>query len=151
MSFLKRLFTGKLPAPASLGQDHAITGTVNLTAQLAGSSGRTMAVSSYIYDGESKESLEARLDLLQEVIERQRTRCEIPELEAKRDQMAQGMEQARQVMAELETRKKNGENLSSQERLNLRNISTNIMKMSEEINKGTAAIAEAKKKAGVGG
>ena len=127
----------------------AITGNFNLTAQLAGASGRSIAIAGYIYDGESKESLEARLDILQEVIERQRLRCEIPELEAKREQMIKGLSQAREIMAELEEKQKRGD-LSSQERLNLRNMRTNIGKVNEEIQKGEEAIAEAKKKAGVG-
>lgn len=127
----------------------AITGQFSLTAQLAGSSGRTMGVTGYIYDGESIQSLNDRLDMLQEVIERQRTRAEIPELEAKREQMIKGMHQAREVLADLEERAKTG-SLSSQERMNLKNMKVNIAKVTEEIDKGTEAIHEAKKKAGVG-
>lgn len=128
----------------------AITGTVTLTAQLAGSSGRSMQVQFYAYDGESKESLEGRCDIFQEVIERQRTRAEIPELEAKREQMVKGLSQAREILAELEDKQKRGDHLSSQERLNLSNMRQNIKKVSDEIDKGTEAIKEAKKKAGVG-
>lgn len=135
------------PPPTPSAQ--AITGNFSLQAQLAGQSGRSMSVSGYIYDGESKESLDARLDLLQEVIERQRTRSEIPELEAKREQMIKGLEQAREIMAELETKKNSGTGLSSQERMQLQNMRTNISKVSEEVVKGTKAIAEAKQKAGV--
>jgi hypothetical protein len=128
---------------------NAITGNFNLTAQLAGASGRSIAIAGYIYDGESKQSLEERIDVLQEIIERQRLRCEIPELEAKREQMIKGLGQAKDIMLELEDKQKSGD-LSSQERLNLRNIRTNIAKVNEEITKGTEAIADAKKKAGVG-
>ncbi len=131
-------------APAA----QTITGNFTLQAQLAGSSGRSIAIAGYIYDGESKESLEGRLDL-QEVIERQRTRSEIPELEAKREQMITGLRQAREVLTELEEKQREGK-LSSQERMNLNNMRTNIAKVSEEIDKGEKAIQEAKKKAGVG-
>ena len=136
-------------APATPAAN-AITGQFGLNAQLAGSSGRAINFTGYIYDGESKESLEQRIDILQEVIERQRVRSEIPELEAKREQMIKGMEQEREVLAELETRQSRGESLSSQERLNLRNMRTSIARVNQEIKKGEAAIAEAKLKAGVG-
>jgi hypothetical protein len=148
MSLLARLFKGKMPAE-SIGGSSAITGTININAALAGSSGRSMAIQAYIYDGESKESLEQRIDIFQEIIERQRVRSEIPELEAKRDQMMKGMAQAAEVMQELSDKQKNGTQLSSQERLNLRNLGSNIQKMKEEIDKGSKEIVEAKKKAGV--
>lgn len=125
-------------------------GNFNLTAQLAGGSGKTMTVAGYIYSDDDEAALNARLDLYQRVIDRQRTIAEIPELEAKREQMVKGMDQAREIMAELEERQKNGAALSSQERLNLRNMGVNIAKVKEEIDKGEVAIREAKAKAGVG-
>lgn len=128
----------------------AITGQFSLTAQLAGSSGRTMGVTGYIYDGESIQSLNDRLDMLQEVIERQRTRAEIPELEAKREQMIKHLNQARDVLKDFEDRQKEGHQLSSKERLDMRNMSVNIAKVKEEIDKGSDAIEQAKKRAGVG-
>lgn len=138
-------FKKKRPAPLQpLAQ-----GNFTLQAALAGQSGRSIAVQAYIFDGESKESLDARIDLLQEVIERQRSRCEIPELEARREQMVKGLEQARDVLTELETRRNNGERLSSQELLNVQNMRVNIKKVSEEIDKGEEAILEAKRKAGI--
>lgn len=143
-------FWQRTAAPIANPAQNAITGQYVINAQLAGSSGRSMSFTGYIYDGESKDSVEARIDLLQEIIERQRLRSEIPELEAKREQMLKGMEQARQVLSELEDRQKAGETLSSQERMNVRNMRTNIQKVSEEIDRGTVAIREAKLKAGVG-
>lgn len=141
-------FRRKAPKVANPAQG-TITGNFNLTAQLAGSSGRSMQIAGYIYDHESVESLNARLDVLQEVIERQRARSEIPELEAKREQMVKGLAQAAEVLAELEAKQETG-NISSQERMNLKNMRVNIAKVNEEIDKGAVAIAEAKKKAGVG-
>lgn len=149
MGFWGRLFARKSSLPIVNPAQNAITGNFNLTAQLASSSGRSIAVAGYIYDGESRESLEARIDLLQEVIERQRTRSEIPELEAKREQMIKGMKQAREVLADLEAKQNGGQSLSSQERMNIKNMRVNIAKVNEEIERGAEAIAEAKQKAGV--
>lgn len=124
-------------------------GNFSLNAQLAGASGRTIQVAGYIYSDDNEGALNERLDLYQRVIERQRLRCEIPELEAKKEQMLKHLEQARAVMADLEEKQK-GVGLSSQERLNLKNMSVSIGKVNEEIEKGEQAIREARLKAGVG-
>lgn len=142
------MFEKKKPETVNPAQQ-AITGNFNLNAQLAGASGRSIAIAGYIYDGESKESVEARIDMLQEIIERQRLRCEIPELEAKREQMIKGLTQARDILTELEDKQKSGQ-ISSQERMNLKNMRVNIAKVNEEIEKGEVAIKEARLKAGVG-
>src|SRR5258708_36275116 len=143
-------FWRRRSVPLANPAQNAITGQFTLNAQLAGNSGRAMSVLGYIYDGESQESLNDRLDVIQEIIERQRLRAEIPELEAKREQMIKGMNQAREVLADLEDRQKNGQSLSSQERMNLKNMKVNIAKVDEEITKGEEAIKEAKLKSGVG-
>ena len=138
----------KSPAAPNPAQQ-AITGNFNLTAQL-GASGRTIQFAGYVYDGESLESVQSRVDLFRSIIDREKALSEIPELEAKREQMVKGMEQAREILSDLEARRKNGEQLSSQERQNINNLRVNIKKVSEELDKGAAAIAETRKKAGVG-
>lgn len=132
------------------GKDRVALGNFSINAQMAGSSGKSMQVAGYIYSDDNEDTLNARLDLYGRVIERQRIRSEIPELEAKREQMVKGMEQAREIMADLEKRQQGGESLSSQDRLNLRNMGVNIAKVKDEIDKGDEAIKEAKLKAGVG-
>lgn len=141
-----RWFRRARPAPA----ERIAIGNFNISAQLAGSSGRSMTVAGYVYSDDDKDALNARLDMYQEVIERQRLRSEIPELEAKRDQMFKGMMQAREVLDEMEKRARDGGTLSSQERMNMKNMAVNIAKVKEEIDKGEEAIIEAKLKAGVG-
>lgn len=127
-----------------------ITGQFVINAQLAGSSGRSMSITGYIYDGESRDSLEGRVDILQEVIERQRVRSEIPELESKREQMIKGVEQAREHLVGLEEKQKAGDSLTSSERQQVNNMRVSIKKMLDEIDKGGDAIQEARRKAGVG-
>lgn len=143
----------RLPAWMRRGQPNpatnAVTGNFNLTATL-GASGRTMQMAGYIYDGESQESVEGRVAILRSIMEKEKILAEIPEIEAKREQMIRGMEQAREILTDLEDRAKRGEHLSSQERLNIGNMRTNIKKVKEEIDRGTDAIAEHKKKAGFG-
>lgn len=143
MRWLQRLL-GKNPSQGS------ITGTVTLTAALGDATGRSMNIQAYVYDGESKESVERRIDLFQDVIERQKLRCEIPVLEATVEQRVKGLEQAREVLAELEQRRKNGDRLSTQELMNVNNLRVNIKKQDEDIQKGIEKIAEAKRRANVG-
>ena len=147
MSLFKRLFKGKMEALQSIGQSQAITGNFNLTATL-GQSGKSMQVAGYIYDGESQESLEGRIAIMRDIMDKEKILAEIPELEARREQLIKGLSQAGDVLAELKEKQEKG-TLSSQERLNMRNHSTNLKRMQEEIDKGTQAIAQAKKKAGV--
>lgn len=142
---LKWLVTGAGSNPAA----SAITGNFNLTATL-GQSGRTMQMAGYMYDGESQQSVERRVAIMRSIMEKEKTLAEIPELEARREQMVKGMEQALEILTDLEKRQSLGEVLSSQERMNIKNMRVNIGKAREEIDKGTDAIAEAKRKAGVG-
>jgi predicted nucleic acid-binding Zn-ribbon protein len=130
------------------GAAKPIMGNFNLTAQLP--NGRGIQVSGYVFDGESIESLNGRMDLVQEAIERQRARAEIPELEAKREQMIGHMRGLKDSISEMEHRQREKHNLTSQEELNLRNHRTNITRINEEIEKGGEAIAVAKRKAGIG-
>ncbi len=123
-------------------------GTFQLSAEMPNKRGIGCSVS--VLQGEDLASINKKLDLCQEAIERQRTRCEIPELEAARDQRMKGLEQAREVLAELSKKQQDGEKLSSQEQLTLRNLGVNIEKAKEDIEKGDQAIVEAKRKAGVG-
>lgn len=124
----------------------AVTGNFSLSAQMP--DGKSFSVQGYIYDTESMESLNQRVDLLHDVMDRQRLRAEIPALEAKRDQMIKQLDQMREHMAGLEQKKDAGGKLSSQEKLALSNIQQSLSKVQEEIAKGTQAIADAKAKTG---
>lgn len=141
-------FKKPIPPAAPAVDGRIALGNFNLSAQLPNQ--RSITVAGYVYSDDDEGALNARLDLYQAVIERQRVRCEIPELEAAREQRVKGLEQAREILAELESRQKNGDKLTSNEQLQIRNMRTNIGKAIEDLDKGAAAITEAKRKAGVG-
>lgn len=122
-------------------------GNFNLSAQLPNQ--RTIQFSAYVYSDDTPAEVDKRLDEIQERIERQRARCEIPELEAARDQRIKALQQAREVLTDLETRQKDGDKLSSQDQMTIKNLRVNLSKANEEIEKGAAAIAEARRKAGL--
>lgn len=126
----------------------AVMGNFSLNATMA--DGKTFSVSGYLFDKESFESLNARVDLLHDVVDRQRTRAEIPQLEAVRDQKIRQLDQMREHMNGLDQRVSGGgKPLTSQEKLALKNISESIGKVQEDIDKGAEAIAQAKAKTGM--
>lgn len=122
-------------------------GNFSLTAQLPNQ--RTIQVAGYIYSDDDRDALNQRLDLYQESIERQRERCEIPELEAARDQKIIVLGQMRDVLADLEGKQSAGDRLSSQDQMTIKNLRVNLGKAKEDIKEGTRKIAERKLKTGV--
>lgn len=134
---------------AKAAPERVIYGNFTLTAQLP--NGRSINVAGYVYSDDDVAAVNARLDLYQECIERQRHRCELPELEGKREALIQALTQVKESLAELEKRQHAGKKLSTQEQMNLRNAGINVKKIAEEIAKGETAIAEAKRKAGIAG
>ena len=126
---------------------NAITG--NFTIQATLPNGKTMNISGYVYDGESIESVNQRVDLFHDILDRQRTRAEIPELEAKRDQTVAALTQMRDVLTNLQERKAKGEKLMSQDKQTLQNLEMSVKHAQENIEKGEKAIADAKLKAGL--
>lgn len=122
-----------------------VAGHFQLSAELANKRGIGCQVS--VLEGEDEDSVNARIDLAQRVIERQRARCEVPELEAALDQRIKALEQFREVLAELERRQREEERLSSQELQTLNNLRVNIRKGLEDLDKGRAAIEDAKRRA----
>lgn len=122
--------------------DKVLAGQFNLTQQLP--NGRTMQIIGYTFDGETTDELNVRVDNFQSVMERQRRRFEIPELEAKLDQLNIALTQTNDAYTELLERNKNGKT-TSQEKMNVRNYPITIKHLQEEIVKGEAALAQAKK------
>lgn len=120
-----------------------VTGNFTIQAQMP--MGKTITVSGYLYEGESIESVNGRVNIFHDIVDFQRTRAEIPELEAKLDQRVVQLGQMRDALTELEAKKLNGK-LSSQEKQMLGNMETSIVKVMEDIAKGEEAVAAAKAK-----
>jgi hypothetical protein len=64
--------------------------------------------------------------------------------------MADMAEEMYKRLENLESKQKNGAKLTSQEKLTIQNMGTNITRVTEDIEKGELAISEAKKKVGLG-
>lgn len=121
-----------------------VTGNFTLTAQMA--SGKSMNISGYAYEGESVESLNQRISLMHDALDFQRRRAEIPELEHKRDILAQQIETMGDALRGL---KGKGAKLTRADLQQVRNLETSMRKASEDLIKGEEAIDKAKADVGV--
>jgi len=127
--------------------DLAVTGNFSITATLP--QGKQITMSGYMYDRESIEAVNGRLDLMMEAMERQRQRAEVPELELKRDHLIRQLEAMRDHLKDLLNKQENGKTLTKQEKTNLENMYTSIAKCQADIDKGQVAIDEQKRKTGL--
>src|SRR5690348_12123839 len=96
------------------------TGNFTLQAQMP--MGKTITVSGYIYSTSTLEAINKQVDLLHDVVDRQRLRAEIPELEAKLEQRYIQMGQLRDLMLQLGKKADEGKKLSSAEKTQYDNI-----------------------------
>lgn len=124
-----------------------VTGNFSIQANMPNA--KQITVSGYLYEGESVESVNERVNLFHDIVDFQRTRSEIPELEAKRDQMTNALSQMRDVLSDLERKQNEGKKLTSQEKMTLQNMGVSIAKVNEDLQKGAKAIADAKAKVGM--
>lgn len=118
----------------------AITGQFTLQAQLP--QGKSFSVTGYVYDGESKQSLNQRIDLLHDVLDRQRTRAEIPEIEAKVNQTIEQLKGNRIAYALMLDKRDNGLKLTQQEKEALRVMDVNNKAYEERIAEGRQRVEE---------
>ena len=125
----------------------AVLGNFQLSAALP--QGKSINVQGYLMAGESVESLNQRLDLLHDVMDRQRTRAEIPELEVKLEQSMKRLDEIRGHYTALNDKKANGKTLTSAEKSAISVQDVNINHIMEDIEKGRVAIADAKAKVGM--
>ena len=123
-------------------QTRAVMGNFVLEATLP--NGKKFTVSGYLFEGEDLSSLNTRIDNLHDVVDRQRTKAEIPELEVKYDQWVKTLDQNMEHMKGLSDKKDSGKALSSQEKTALANLSVNNQHVMNEITRGRQAIDDAR-------
>lgn len=125
----------------------AVLGNFQLSAQLP--NGQSLAFTGYVFDGESKEAVESRVDIFQDVIARQRARCEVPELEARLDMALKNMRQMNEALTGLENKQDGGVKLTAQEKQTINNLRVNLRQANEDIEKGKKSIDDTRRKAGM--
>lgn len=120
-----------------------VTGNFTLQAQMP--MGKSITMSGYIYSTSTVDAINKQVDLMHDVIDRQRLRAEIPELEAKLDQKKVACQQLRDSLDALEAKSKK-KKLSTQEQNNLENGLISLRRVMQDIEDGVKAIADAKAK-----
>jgi hypothetical protein len=118
--------------------------TGNFTIQAQMPMGKTITVSGYIYSTSTLEAINKQVDLMHDVVDRQRLRSEVPELEAKLEQRFVQMGQLRDLMVQLGNKVDSGKKLSSAEKQQYDNIQINIERLNEDIAKGQQALVDAR-------
>lgn len=118
----------------------------NFTLQAQMPLGKSITMSGYIYSKSTPEAINKQIDMMHDVLDRQRLRAEIPELEIKLDQRVVQLGQIRDHMVMLGNKKEAGKSLTSQEKKMLDELAVNTERLKEDIVKGQKAIDDAKAK-----
>ena len=129
---------------AAQGLSDGLLTTGNFTIQASMPNGKTITVSGYIYAHTDFAAISKQVDLLHDVVDRQRRKAEIPELEIKLDHKVRQLAQVRDVLVDMESKKKGGKPLSSAEKTQFNGLETNIKVLLKEIDEGEKAVAERK-------
>ena len=129
------------PAPeAAQVVQPVVVGHIELGLQLP--NGATTKVIFYALQGQTREHISQNLDVFREILLRQRTIFEIPQIEegikAKRLQY----EQVRKIQNDLGDRVRGGERLSSQEKLQFENAVPTLIAMEKDIREGEERLAQ---------
>jgi hypothetical protein len=123
----------------------AVLGNFSIT--LPTPNGGQLSMSGYAYAGESKESLDERMDIFRQSLERQQRFFEIPALQAKIEQYKKALVDVTAAYQDLLERQKAGRGgskpLASQEQANLKTYPLQIKGIEAELAKGRKALAEA--------
>ena len=119
----------------------------NFAINLPAPNGASISISGYVYEAESLESLNERMDTCREALMRQQAILEVPELEKKIEMLNNMLDQHQKAYASLLEKKNGGRKLASAEEGQLTNLPIQIKSISAELDKGKAKIAEVKKAA----
>jgi len=125
-------------------EDGVLT-TGNFTIQATMPNGKSIIMSGYIYSHNTSEEISKQIDIYHDVVDRQRTKAEIPELQAKLEQKIRNLHQLKDSMTNLKSKKLNGGKLSSAENKMIADLATNVVVIEKDIDDGRDAIEAAKK------
>ncbi|PRH46127.1 hypothetical protein C6V05_22675 [Burkholderia multivorans] len=123
----------------------------NFTIALPAPNQAQLSASGYLVEGESKDSLDSRMDMVREALQRQQRMLEIPVLEAHIEQWEKAHDDVARAYADLLDRqnaksagKAGSKALSSQEQANLKNAPQQLKGIEAELEKARKKIAEAR-------
>lgn len=124
-----------------------VTGNFTITATMP--QGKNINVCGYLYEGESVESVNDRVNVFHDIVDFQRTRSEIPELQLKLEGSIKRLEEIKGHYSVLLDKQNKGGKITSQEKQALSVMDINVKKHLEDIEDGKKVIAEARAKVGM--
>ncbi|MGK8202894.1 hypothetical protein ACRS8P_29265 [Burkholderia cenocepacia] len=123
----------------------------NFTITLPAPNQAQLTASGYLVEGEDRASLDARMDMVREALQRQQRLLEIPVLEAHIEQWEKARDDVARAYADLLERsnakaagKAGAKALSSQEQANLKNAPQQLKGIDAELEKARKKIADAR-------
>lgn len=119
----------------------------NFQINLPAPNGASVSISGYVYEAESLESLNERMDTCREALLRQQAILEIPVLEKAIEAQVKMLEDHRKAYADLLERSKAKYKLTSQEQAQMTNLPVQIKQIEKYLEEGQAKIASVKKAA----
>jgi len=119
----------------------------NFQINLPAPNGASVSISGYVYESESLESLNERMDTCREALLRQQAILEIPVLEKAIEAQVKMLEDHRKAYADLLERSKAKYKLTSQEQAQMTNLPVQIKQIEKYLDEGKAKIASVKKAA----
>jgi len=119
----------------------------NFQINLPAPNGASVSISGYVYEAESLESLNERMDTCREALLRQQAILEIPVLEKAIEAQVKMLEDHRKAYADLLERSKAKYKLTSQEQAQMTNLPVQIKQIEKYLDEGKAKIASVKKAA----
>jgi predicted nucleic acid-binding Zn-ribbon protein len=128
-----------------MSKETAVLG--NFQINLPGPNGASLSISGYVYDAESAESLNTRMDVCREALARQQAILEIPVLEENIKQLERQLEVTQKAYAELLEKRKVNAKMSSQDQAAFSNYPQQIKFIQNELDKGKHKIESVKKAA----
>lgn len=122
-----------------------VVGHIELALQLP--NGASAKVIFYALAGQSREHISQNLDSFREILLRQRTIFEIPQIEVALVAKRKTYEDIRKIQANLGEKERQGKRLSSQEQLQLDSAPSTLQAMEKEIREGEERLAQMRKEA----
>jgi chromosome segregation ATPase len=126
-------------------QQTAVLGNFQIT--LPAPNGASVSVSGYVYESESLESLNERMDTCREALLRQQAILEIPVLKKEVEALERMLDDHRKAYADLLERSKAKARLTSQDEASMRNLPVQIKQIESKLKEGQGKIASVQKAA----
>jgi len=122
------------------------TGNFTIQAQL-GESGKTLTMSGYIYSTNTVEQINQQIDIYHDVVDRQQARASIPVLEIHLERRIKALHQQKDAIENLKQKKENGKKLTNAELQMIDNLTSSLVELDKDVQKGHEALQEARAKA----